>query len=336
MGTTLPALIGQLQALEQHYLPDFDTSLARLRVTPQNTVVVPDLGELLMTEWSAGQLSRILGYQPKWFKGISAADQAQETNKRLGMADRAMRLRVARPPDGHGRHGGVLRAIVGQTYTSIPDSVVATALLDALGSAEPELAVVRSAVTDRSTSFVVRLGDAFQVGGPGNVGEVAGTLTVRNSDVGYASLMACLSLLRLACKNGMLLPDPGAFLMRRRHLGLDRKTITSDLKERLHDLPARLHRGAHALEAASHLAVENVEQEIRAALREARIPLSTLPQVKAAYEQEPHASVWGVSQALARAAQGMTPEGGLATEMAAGTYVRRAVERAESNVTRGA
>ena len=53
-----------------------------------------------------------------------------------------------------------------------------------------------------------------------------GGILVRNSGVGFASLLMTLHLTRLVCKNGMTAPLPDALLLKRRHRALGRRLAT--------------------------------------------------------------------------------------------------------------
>jgi hypothetical protein len=203
----------------------------------------------------------------------------------------------------------------------VPDSVVATILTEVLG----DVPVVRVAITDRSTSFVLRVAGPFKPG-VSVVGDLLGTVSVRNSGVGYASLWAALSLYRVACGNGLLLPERKAVVLNRRHLGLREHELKGSMVERLRGLPARFQAGASTLEGATRIAVENVETDVRAALKESHLPLRFMPAVMAAHGTEPLGStVFSVAQALSRAAQMVTAEERLQLEAAAASYLRRAM-----------
>jgi hypothetical protein len=323
-ATTLARLIGELETRERYFLPDLDVSLRRLRMTSEGTIELPGVGVLATTEWSWAQFSRVLGFTERYFQHATPAEKAEELNRRLTRSHRAVRLRIGRHVDGVGNYktDGTLRAIVSRYYTSVPDSVVASVLAEVVGKDVP---VVRVATTDRSTSFVVKVADPIQ-SGVAIVGDVMGTMTFRNSDVGASSLFAALSLFRLFCLNGMLLPEPRAVVLNRRHLGLREDEIRTSLVERLRDLPGRFQRGASALVAATRKPVENVEAEVRGLLKEAHLPVRLVPPIMAAHAIEPLGNtVFALSQALGRAAQNLRPEEGLQLEVVAANYVRRSV-----------
>jgi hypothetical protein len=177
----------------------------------------------------------------------------------------------------------------------------------------------------RTTSFVVKLGDDFRSTGTARVGQVWGGLVCRNSDVGAASLWASLFLWRLVCRNGLTLPEPRSILIDRRHLGLDPNSVRATLKKRLVDLPARLERGMRALEATTDLPVDDLQAGIRSVLKMARLPLRLVPAVLVAYQHEPSSTVFGLVQALTRAAQALTPEERLQAEVGASRYIQQAL-----------
>ena len=65
----------------------------------------------------------------------------------------------------------------------------------------------------------------------------------------------------------------------------------------------------------------SVEAELERLLVGAKLARRLLPDLLRAYEAEPHASAFGVAQAITLAAQGMTPELRLELETLAGSYL---------------
>lgn len=189
------------------------------------------------------------------------------------------------------------------------------------GYAGQEFRILRFDMTDRTTSFVVAIGKPYTKGGPGQVGDVWGGLLVRNSGVGFASLLMILHLTRLLCLNGMTAPLPDALLLRKRHRGFQETTLLNGLRVQAADLPDELGRGVERLLLSEGRHVDNVEAEVGSILRERRLPARLLPQVMQAYGREPTPSAFGISQALTFAAQSLAPEERLELEQAAGSYL---------------
>ena len=206
------------------------------------------------------------------------------------------------------------------TYEKLP--ALAQNVLEELRARDPK--IIRQTRTDRTTSYIVRVGQPFDVGGPAQVGDVVGGLLVRNSDVGYASLVIALHLTRLVCKNGMVVAESKSIVHRAyRRIGM------ADLKEKLalglKDLPSRLQRAGRLLERSGHHTVSDAEAALVELLRVARHPLRQLPIFFAAYAVEPNPTAFGIAQAVTLRAQEaqITPEDRLPLEQAAGKYLRR-------------
>jgi hypothetical protein len=153
------------------------------------------------------------------------------------------------------------------------------------------------------------------------VGQVWGGLLVRNSGVGFASLTMMLHLTRLLCLNGMVAPLADAEVLRRRHRGIDDDALRFLLAEKLAGLPERLALGSDRLLTADSRPVLDVPAEITRILDDAGLPARLAAPILAAYQREPIANAFGVSQALTLAAQAMRPEERLELEQAAGTYL---------------
>lgn len=315
-ATTLSDLVGRFESNEAADNPDVDVPLAKLRYAANDTVVVPGLyGSYAPTEWSRIQLSKIVGVTwDRFFANTSAAQRAEELNRRLARALGTVKVRTTKSET----ETGVLRAIVSESYSSVADSLISKALSDALVDVEGDAKIIRSDVTDKTTSYVVKIGEPYRIGGPGNVGDVWGGLLVRNSGVGFSRLLVTLFLHRLACKNGLVVSLPGSTIIRARHRGLDLDGLHEQIVAGLDGLPERLHRGARLLGESANTRIDNVELAARDLLVENRLPVRLLPSVMAAYAREPHPSTFGLVSAMTLAAQGQSPEVRYAMERASG------------------
>lgn len=323
---TLHDLLGHFEAEESRENPDVLLPLSALRMEADGLVRVPELGMHAFTDWSRRQCAALLGVRfDRWFENATGADRAEEMNRRFARATGKVRLRTAKmqepiaPPDQG--VDGVLRAFVTPGYSPVADSRLTRLVMAAIGPREEELRLVRADMTDRSTTYVVAIGEPYRKGQGGTVGEVWGGILVRNSGVGFASLLVTLHLTRLLCLNGMVAPLPDALVVRRRHRGVEDDALKGLLSEKLADLPGRLHQGQARLLAAERQQVTDVEGTVRVILDEAGLPRRHLPRIVAAYGREPHASAFGVSQAITLAAQELAPEERFELERAAGSYL---------------
>lgn len=324
---TLPELATVLEEDERRDNPDLVTPASSLRLTDEGFVEVPRLGAFAMTDWSRRQLATAVGMRwDRFFENASPKDRAEEMNRRLDRATDTVRVRtrgLSNPhPDLDRGVAGELRALVSAGYSPVSDARLARHLVELLRPADAELRLVRHDLTDRTTSFVVKLGDTYRAGDAhAQVGDIWGGILVRNSGVGFASLMLTLHLTRLLCKNGMTAPLPDALLMKRRHRGIDDSALRELLSSKLEDVAGRLHQGQTRLRAATERRVEDVPAALLEILHTAELPQRLLPALLAAYGREPIPTAFGVSQAFTLAAQMMSPEERLELEQAAGAYL---------------
>lgn len=319
---TLFDLIRRFESDESLENEDEVTPLSTLRMTPADTLEVPRLGTFAYTDWSRRQCASLLGCRfDRWFENASPSDRADEMNRRFARSSCSVRLRTTRA--GACEHDdGTLMAFVSPGYSAVPDSQVASLVQTALSPIESELPVIRVDQTDRSTTYVVAVGKPYKVGGAGEVGDVWGGLLIRNSGVGFASLLISLHLTRLLCKNGMVAPLPDAIVLRKRHRFFDGDKLRSLLAEQLRELPGKLARGADLLATASTRTLTSTpEIEIRNLLDHAGLPRRLTEPILDAYNREPHPTAFGLSQAITLASQTMTPEARFELEQAAGAYL---------------
>ncbi len=313
---------------ERHLLqnPDEIVELKALRMTTEETIAIPNCGSYGLTDWAKKQLASLLGIQwNKWFQSTTKEEQADEINRRLWRNSARMRLRTSRTSLTANGKTGVLRAIVTPAYSPISDSHLGNALKILLWPIEQEPRILRFEITDRSVTFMMSIGKPFRPGDDKVVGDVWGGLVVRNSDVGYASLSVTLSLVRLLCLNGMTAPIPDAVLLRRTHRGINEDELIDKLKISVSELPGKISRGATILTDARHRTIQEPEVEFLRILQIAHMPQKLLPELQAAYLLEPEQTLFGISQAVTRASQKLSPEERFELDRAAGTYLHQNV-----------
>lgn len=320
---TLPDLIEHFERNEALHNPDAVFRMSRLRATPEGLIDVPGAGPCALTEWSQKQIASLLGVRmDKWFENATAEERADELNRRLTRATAEIRVRTTKAVEPGVDARCTVRAVVAPGYTPVEDSQIARLVMAAMRTIDGEMKIIRADMTDRTTSYVIAVGRPYRVGGDGNVGDVWGGVLIRNSGVGYASLLMVAHLVRLACRNGMVCPLPDHELLRRRHRGLDAKRVRWLLSDRLQELPGQLRVAGEVLERSAAHAVADVEAEVRAVLERAGLPQRLVAPVLEAHQEEPLTGAFGVSQAITRAAQRFSPEERLELEQAAGEYLR--------------
>jgi len=320
---TLPELASYFAAREELDNPDVVTPLDTLRMTEEGTLAIPGQGTFALTDWTRQQLSNLLGIRwDRWFFEASGLERADEINRRLSRRSNAMRLRTSRVAAVANGKPGVVRAIVSPSFTPIADSRFAMLLMTCLRDADADLKVSRFVATDRTVSYVVAIGKPFGANVSDRVvGDVAGTLLIRNSGVGFSSLVACLHVVRLICLNGMVCPVDDLIALRQPHRSFDEQRLLARLTEGFANLPGRLAEGAKRLAAARSIVVSDPVAELIRLLHDAHLPRRLLPQLESAYAIEPEATAFGVSQAATRASQTLTPEERFELDRVAGLYL---------------
>jgi hypothetical protein len=315
---TLMELFHRLERDEARDNPDTLVDVAKLEMADADTLVAPDGRGFALNDWSRKQLTSRLGIRwERWFENASDGDVAEEMNRRMGRAVGQVKLRTRNNDDGPPE----LRAVVSSGYSPLPDASIARGLLGALAHVSRDPKVHRVHITPMTTTYFVSVGEPYRPGGHGDVGDVWGGLICRNSNTGFASLAVSLFLVRLVCRNGMTAPHEDSTVLRRVHRGLDAGDLDGKLYTKLRSMPARLRRGTDALADSAHIAVRDVDGSVRSMLQESRLPLRLASGIMEAYAHEPHATVFGVAQAITLAAQSLPSEERFELERAAGTYV---------------
>lgn len=319
---TLAELHVVLRAMEARENPDAIVPLRDLRMTEDETMSIPGVGNFAMTDWAKAQLSARLGIRwDKWFAHLDADERASEVNKRLERSREPMRLRTVSPEEevgGTRATSGLLRAFVAPSYVPIADSLLAGMLLEVLGAAAS--AIYRLTVTDKSIHYGIKIGETFNVGDR-RVGDLRGGIMVRNSGVGFTRLVAVSHLVRLICTNGMVTPVSDPVLIACVHRGVSEDKIRSTLSTRARDVGGQLRSGAERLMLGRRVQVPDLKVAFLDILERAHLPQKHIPALEAAYAREPEATAFGVVQAATLAAQHLTPELRYDLERAAAGYL---------------
>ena len=318
--STLPDLVRHFEHIESAEHPDVVVETKSIKMSPQGHLEIPRLeGAFALNEWSQSQLGSLLGLRwPRFAENATPAELADEVNHRLARATGELRLRTtARVADGVSADGSV-RAVVSPGYSPISDSRVARLLADVL--MPEEVRVTRLHVGEKTTSFVVSVGKHFRPYDGSEVGDVTGSVLLRNSGTGHSSLFLTLALLRLVCRNGMTVED--GLAVKRTHRGVDDARLQSLFATATEQFMPRVERAARRLaDATRHALAESVPATFERLLQDAKLPARLLPGLLAAYQQEPRENAFGVSQALTLAAQDVAPEMRIELESLAGRYI---------------
>lgn len=327
---TLHDLVEALRERESYENEDLVLETKTLRFTADGLVEAPGKGVFQLNDWSRSQLASRVGLAgfDRYFENATGSQRSDEMNQRFARGAGTLRLRTRRlfddeEPVVRGT-SGVLTALLSSSYTPVPDSVTASKLEATLENAD-EAEVVRFELTEMTTTIWVKLGDAYRKDEDphAEIGALWGSIAIRNSSTGFASLSILLSLIRLVCLNGMTAPSD-SIVLRRAHRGLDDLgAIDAKLKLGLENVGPRLHASTRTLVASLKHAVPNIEEEVKAVLQRARLPKRFLQGVLAAYAREPKQSAFGISQALTLAAQTFSAEDRFELERAAGSYLRQ-------------
>ncbi len=312
--TTLADLVEEFEARAATHAPDVDVPVRDLAMNEAGAIEVPGRGPCELTGWSRHQLAARLGVRwDKWFDLIDPRTRAEEVNRRFAAAPDTVRVKTTVGPEP------ILRGVVSPTYSTVDDTFVARSLVSALGA---DARVTRRDITDRTTGYVVAVGAPLRFGGHANVGDVAGGLLIRNSDVGFASLIACVHVTRLICLNGLVVAEDRN-IVHARHRHVDFAALGRKLQAGLADLPSRIQQAGRLLERAAEHRVADIEAALVEVLRLAHVPRRLLPLMTEAYSREPSATAFGISQAITLGVQDarVTPEDRVALEVAAGQYL---------------
>lgn len=303
-------------------LPDQVVEASDLHATDEGEVEVPNLGVLSLTDWSVRQLGTIVGVRwAKWFSDdlVAPEEKAEELNRRFARITDRFRIRARRyAPEESGGEEGVLRAFVGPGYAPTDDREVFDGLGRTLGSRVSELQFVRTSVTESSSQFAAVSSESVDLGVEVPDGHKTG-FVIANSEVGARALSIQVFVERLVCTNGLVVAD--SRLLHWIHRARKVNDFEAKLRGALALLPEKWQRGMRLLEAARGTLVTEPEDHIRGVLAADPVTRKHTETVVTAFAEEPEATLFGVVQAMTRAARGLPPEDRLALEEFAGRHL---------------
>jgi len=324
---TLQTLADHIGIVESHDRPDIITNLSDLKMNDDLNIVVPSEGNYALTPWSRRQIANLLGIRfDRWFEGADNTEKAYELNRRFNRATGQIKLRLTDMTDSNA--DGTLKAFVSPTYRPISDTMLSNLILHSLHNSESQIPVIRANFTDKTLSYSIRIGDPIDNHGSSAVGTIWGGILIQNSGVGFSSLSISLHLMRLVCTNGMTAPVAGATLLRRRHIGRPEADLWNQISSVLQYVPERLSIAVNNLRQSQERRIANPQHAIEAIVKQAHMPGKLTEHFMAAFNKEPHDTVFGVAQAITdfqtHEQLGLIPEDRKQLEDAAAEYIANA------------
>jgi len=311
--------------------------MSKLRITPALNIEIPDIGTFKMTDWSQRQLGQILGVQwGKWFdpKLVTHEQVQQELQRRFEKTGDTRKLRTNRFRDGApGVEGcqGYLRAVLSPTYHPIDDERVFDRLERKFGGQIEELNFMGNHLSKKASWGNDHCNHYTLVGQPINMGAIdrkhpdprvreiygiaerEGQLPqddlvypgfhMRNSEVGFTAITIDEFSFRLVCLNGMMITTGDSRLLYRQHRPIEDGVLDSQLNQVFEKVPTRWEHTRRSLNKLQEMQLDHAEAVIEERLLKLEAPKHFRELAVKAFEKEPLQNMYGVVQAITRAAQ---------------------------------
>jgi hypothetical protein len=126
---------------------------------------------------------------------------------------------------------------------------------------------------------------------------------MRNSEVGYTAITIDEFNFRLVCLNGMMLTAGESRLMYRQHRPIEDAVLDRQLNDVFEKIPVRWENTRVKMTKLQELQLEHAEKEIEERLLKLEAPKHFRDAAVKAFEKEPLPNMFGVVQAITRAAQ---------------------------------
>jgi len=327
------------QVAEAHSLKNQDVNvmLEDIRVTPELHIEIPNVGTFGMTHWSKKQLGSLLGVQwDKWFNTelVSAEQVQEELTRRFSKTKEQKKFRTSR--FRHGAPGvdncdGYLRAVLGPNYYAIDDEIIFDRLernfsgnVASLRFMPEHLSKRGGWANDHCSHYTIvgeridmgpvdeghsdpRVRDAYALakatGGLPTQDYVYPGMHMRNSEVGYTAVSINEFNFRLVCLNGMMITQGESQLLYRQHRRVDDEQIDVQLSKVFEKAPIRWESTRQTLLKMKDVQLKDPLDELKKQLEKMAASKRFQEEAAAAYEKEPLPSLYGMLQAVTRAAQ---------------------------------
>lgn len=318
-------------------LPDVVVDMDKLRLTPDLNVEVPNVGTFIMTDYAKKQLGTILGVQwGKWFdpKLVSFEQVQREIQLRFSKTGDKRKLRMKQfKPGAPGVEGcdGFLRAVLSPTYHPIDDEKIFDRLERKFGSEVENLNFMANHLSKKSRWGNDHCNHYTLVGQPIDMGAIQrdhadprvrrgydlaameGQLPendlvypgfhMRNSEVGFTAITVDEFSFRLVCLNGMMITTGDSRLMYRQHRPVEDAMLDQQLNSVFEKVPTRWENTRRKLTDLQEMMLDSAEEEIEKRLAKLEAPKHFRETAVKAFEKEPLPNMYGVVQAVTRAAQ---------------------------------
>jgi hypothetical protein len=302
---------------DQNY-PDEVLPLRDLRMDPTGLLQVGNRA-LRPTDWSEHQLASLLGVRwGRWFGPVGGDEMAEEVNRRLKRSDRQVRVRSRRYGANGGPGDGELRAVLSSSYGPIDDDRIFDLMFRTREANLSEMTFIRVQRTDRSSHYVGLQRSSFDLGNGRGVDRVYPGIHLRNSEVGFAALTLEVSVLRLVCTNGLVVPIAGVSLYRM-HRKIRDEVLEAQLRAAFDELPAASERTMSALRRSREARLLAVHATIAGVVYQAEAPREIERRIRDALVIEGDSTTWGLVQAVTSVARDLPdPDLRYSLERAAG------------------
>lgn len=317
--------------------PDQVVEMSRLRITPDVKIDIPGLGVFEMTPWAKRQLGSLLGVQwDKWFDPeiVGHLHIQEELQRRFVKTGDKRKLRTCRPAPGVPKPegcDGYLRAFLSPQYHTIDDERVFDRLERRLHSRVSDFSFLK--VSSRPStpkdndhcSYYTLVGRKMASFGEINTNasptsrmqfeaaERDGHLPdedyiyfgmqIRNSEVGFSAITIDEYTFRLVCLNGMIISSGKSRLLYRQHRAIDDEVLDGQLNFVFDSLPTQWDRTEFALRRLQQTELPEPKAMLSDLLQKRDAPKHFIEESLQAFDEEPIPNMFGVVQAVTRAAR---------------------------------
>lgn len=326
-----------IAALARLNNPDQTVEMSHLRITPELNIDIPGFGTFEMTVWAKRQLGSLLGVQwDKWFdpKIVSHSQIQEELQRRFSKTGDKRKLRTCRPaPDAVKPAGcdGYLRAFLSPQYHTIDDERVFDRLERRLHHRVSEFSFLKGSSRPSTPkdndhcSYYTLVGPRMSSFGALNINasptsrlqfeaaERDGHLPpedfiyfgmqIRNSEVGFSAITIDEYTFRLVCLNGMIISAGKSRLLYRQHRSIDDNVLDGQLNGVFDSAPARWDQTENTLRRLQTRELAEPKVTLSDLLQKRDAPKHFIEESIRAFDEEPIANMFGVVQAVTRAAR---------------------------------
>lgn len=214
---------------------------------------------------------------------------------------------------------GQINALLSDRYTQFDDNEVLDCVYDVLGPRR-EYVVKNYSITPSMLNLRVVSRNKINIRGD----ELSFGFDIKNSGIGKSSVEISIIIFRWICSNGLIVGGGKGYVLKQRHVAVDRESLIREFTTMLDNSPAIVEEIKETINKSMDVPLNSKEmQRIIDELKHSGVLEGAARKVEEYIEPEQQGTLWGVVNGITRASQNYSLETRLQMEKQAGVILSK-------------